>query len=310
MAARPRSNHGRYSRSVNAPDQNLGSGGDGFARELWWRVEMIHAVTYFAPESAQAAEALGVKGFWRRYFGFRAAPLGRCSAAVVEAAFFGFAPSMVRQAVPEVWNLASPQSWIGARTEAARVALRRVAPSIERVASSEHIQRLADAASKPGGAGGRALFVANRDLAELADPVARLWQLCTTLREHRGDGHVAAWVATGLSAPEVAVLFVSDLVIPDEVLQPNRGWTNDEWLAARSSLVDKSLIDNNGVTARGAALRASVERTTDELAAERFMSLPADQRAEMLTALATPANEIADSGLIPFPNPMGLPRQL
>lgn len=49
----------------------------------------------------------------------------------------------------------------------------------------------------PGGA--VPLFLANRDLAQPEDPVARLWQLSTTLREHRGDGHVAAWTAEGFA---------------------------------------------------------------------------------------------------------------
>jgi hypothetical protein len=36
-----------------------------FARQLWRRLETIHAVTYFAPESLAAAQDLGVRGFWR-----------------------------------------------------------------------------------------------------------------------------------------------------------------------------------------------------------------------------------------------------
>ena len=38
---------------------------------------------------------------------------------------------------------------------------------------------------------GRPLFAANRDVDAPPDPVAALWQAATTLREHRGDGHVA-----------------------------------------------------------------------------------------------------------------------
>ena len=34
---------------------------------------------------------------------------------------------------------------------------------------------------------GRPLFAANREVAEPDDPVAALWQLATTHREHRGD---------------------------------------------------------------------------------------------------------------------------
>ncbi len=289
---------------------------DGFARSMWWHLEMIHAVTYFAPESRQAAEALGLRGFWRSYFGFRAAPLGRCSAGVVEAAFFGFAPAMVRQAIPDVWDRADPTALLAARASSASSALRRVAPSIDRVSLAPVVARLHECAMAPGSAGGRPLFAANRDVAVvdghdghdgLGDPVTRLWQSCTTLREHRGDGHIAAWVANGLSAPEVAVLFVSDTAIPDDVLQSNRGWTDAEWSAARDSLVSRGLLVGGGVTPAGQAARAAVEQTTNRLAAERFSGLSADERRVMLDVLGEPTAEIAASGLIPFPNPMGLP---
>ena len=37
----------------------------------------------------------------------------------------------------------------------------------------------------------RPLFAANRALCDHADPVERLWQLATTVREFRGDAHHA-----------------------------------------------------------------------------------------------------------------------
>ena len=52
------------------------------ARRLHHRLETIHAVTYFAGESRQAATDIGLKGFWMGYFGFRAAPLGPVGAGV------------------------------------------------------------------------------------------------------------------------------------------------------------------------------------------------------------------------------------
>ena len=47
-----------------------------FARDAWLRIESINAVTYFAPESRDAAKSAGLRGFWMGYFAFRAAPLG------------------------------------------------------------------------------------------------------------------------------------------------------------------------------------------------------------------------------------------
>jgi hypothetical protein len=38
------------------------------------------------------------------------------------------------------------------------------------------------------------------------EPVARLWHAATLLREHRGDGHIAALVAAGIGGTEAHVL--------------------------------------------------------------------------------------------------------
>ena len=68
------------------------------SRRSWWRLEPIHAVTYFAPEARAAHADAGLRGFWRGCFATRAAPFGRASAELVTATFFNFRPSMVARA--------------------------------------------------------------------------------------------------------------------------------------------------------------------------------------------------------------------
>jgi hypothetical protein len=46
------------------------------ARRLWEAIEPIHAVVYFAPEPAETARRIGLRGFWMGYFAGRAAPMG------------------------------------------------------------------------------------------------------------------------------------------------------------------------------------------------------------------------------------------
>ena len=46
------------------------------ARRLWAAVEPLHAVVYFAPETAAAAKEVGLRGYWMGYFAGRLAPLG------------------------------------------------------------------------------------------------------------------------------------------------------------------------------------------------------------------------------------------
>ncbi|MEM9563912.1 MAG: hypothetical protein AAGA93_14925 [Actinomycetota bacterium] len=281
---------------------------DPFARELWRRLESLHAVTYFAPESVDGAGQLGVNGFWRTYFGFRAAPLGPCSAGAATAAFFGFAPAMVSRAIPSVWDVAPPDSLLEARSTSAAAALRRIAgDEVEALAGdSTTIGMLGDAVGR-GHPGTLPLYLANRDLPPPDDPVAALWQLATTLREHRGDGHVATWTARGFAPVDVAVLFVAVGGTSRQALQPNRGWSDDEWAAATDRNVERGLLAADGrPQAAGHDAVAEVEFATDRLAEAPFTPLDDAARSRLLDALTPAASAIARSAVIPAVNPMGV----
>uniref|UniRef100_UPI00406BD6E2 helix-turn-helix domain-containing protein n=1 Tax=Pseudonocardia pini TaxID=2758030 RepID=UPI00406BD6E2 len=83
--------------------------GEHRARTMWRALEPLHAVTYFASEPRAAGEKLGLRGFFRGYFGQRAAPLGAVPAEVVTALFYNFAPDFVARSVPAIWGTASPE---------------------------------------------------------------------------------------------------------------------------------------------------------------------------------------------------------
>jgi hypothetical protein len=85
------------------------------ARRLWEAVEPIHAIVYFAPEPAEAARRVGLRGFWMAYFAGRAAPLGPVPSAPVVAMTYGFAPAMVERAIPDAWGFAHPDAVLDAR---------------------------------------------------------------------------------------------------------------------------------------------------------------------------------------------------
>ncbi|MEO0494104.1 MAG: hypothetical protein AAF081_11870 [Actinomycetota bacterium] len=282
---------------------------DGFARELWRRLEAIHTVTYFADESKEEAAAIGLRGFWRMYFAFRAAPLGVCSAGTVTAAFFGFAPSMVERAIPGVWELTTPAAALEARTAAATRTLRRLAAvSVETTADDPWVRGVLGDAVDHAPAGALPLFVANRDLPVPDDPVGALWQLATTLREQRGDGHVAQWTARGVAPAEVAVLFVAAGGTERDALQPHRGWTDAEWDEAIERRTAAGHLDaGGGLTPAGRALVDEVETATDRLADAPFVRLATTERRQLLDALTPTAVAVGRSDLIPAINPMGVP---
>lgn len=279
------------------------------ARVLWTRLETLNAVTYFAPESHAAANDAGLRGFWMGYFGFRASPLGAVAPATVEATFANFAPAMVRRAIPDAWSYASPNALCEVRAGAAAAALRRRVSDIDAIAAdcNEPLLAVVGAADPLG----RPMFAANAAVRLPDDPVARLWQLATTLREHRGDGHVAALVVEGLDGPSAHQLHAAEHGTPHEVLRPNRGWDDDAWASAAAGLESRGLVDDGGLTDAGRELRARVEHTTDELAASPVDRVLDDgARTALVDRLTGAAAQVAASGVIPYPNPMGLPMGL
>jgi hypothetical protein len=278
---------------------------DSYARTLWTAIEPVHVVTYFSPECLQANKDVGLKGFWMGYFGSRAAPMGPVPAGVVEATFFGFHPGMVRRAIPDAWKFAQPEAIVRARQEAAATVLRRIFPAVDEVASKANplLQRVVDAAPAPG----CALFAANRDLPTPEDPVAALWQATSALREHRGDCHIAILVSEGLLGIQSNVLAYAVAGNPLDVLTKTRGWTPEDVRAAVGALAARGLLDADGAaTEKGRAFREEIEERTNRLAAPPYESLDAPD--ELFALLQPVARAIGDSGDIPFPNPVGLPK--
>lgn len=290
------------------------------ARTLWHHLETVNAVTYMCAESREAAADLGLEGFWMGYFAFRAAPLGPVPPGVVEATFHNFHPVRVSRALPAAWRIASPDTLVGVRAGAAAASLRRILPDglADRVANAV-VPRL-HAAIADGDAAGRPLFAANRDLPPPEDPVEALWQACTTLREHRGDGHVALLTSHGITGCAAHVLAGStrprDHFVGArdgwesmaEMARRSRGWSSEEWARTVVALADRALVDADGrATSAGAELLAEVEAGTDELAIQPWRAAGEDGIAALVQDLRQASVAIAASGEIPYPNPMGLP---
>lgn len=277
-------------------------------RRMWRTLEPVHALTYFAPASTDALKATGLRGYWMCYFAARSAPMGAATSPVVEATFYNFAPRLVRRAIPDAWSFATPDAVLAARWDGVAAAL---APHAD-AASSDALataRQLLTRAVEHAGVDGRTLAAANASLPLPDDPRAALWQLLTTLREHRGDGHVAALVCEELSGLQAHVTMVGAGSITREVLQGARGFTDEEWDAAARSLVERGVLAEDGtLTTAGVALRRDVESTTDRAAAAPWAAL-GDGGCEQLATVLTPvAASIARSGVIPAINPIGLPQ--
>jgi hypothetical protein len=260
------------------------------ARRLWQAIEPLHAVVYFAPEPADACAALGLKGWWMGYFAGRFGVLGAVGPAPVTAMAFGFAPAMVARALPDAWTYASPEAVVVARFDAIAAALRRVLPADVDVAElSSLLWRAVDGCD----VGGRPLAAAWRAVERRSDALARLWLATSILREHRGDGHVIAAVAHGLTGLENNVMGATDR----EWMLEARGWSADEWDAAVTRVAE-----------RPPSLRADIEAMTDELAMGPVDALGAED-VERAIALAVPlSRHVIDTEVVPVPNPIGVGR--
>ena len=135
-----------------------------------------------------------------------------------------------------------------------------------------------------------------------------LWQATTVLREHRGDGHVAALVAAGLDGRQALVSMAATGAVPRAMLQAARGWDDEAWEESAAVLVERGWLRPDGTpTASGPPTRQGIEDLTDRLAAEPWERL-GDEASESLGAmLAALARAIGAAGSIPVPNPIGLP---
>ena len=281
---------------------------------MWHLLEPLHALLYYAPEAFDEAEALGYDTAerWPSYFAWRSAPLGAAGPARVASAFYSFSPEMVARYVPEsdgrdARESATPADVLAARLRAVDRTYRSVLGE-DTVKSPELAEAaaLARRAAEAAGTEGRPLAAANADLPWPEAPHLVLWQAATILREHRGDGHLAALLVAGLDPVEALVSFAAIGAAPEPVFE-SRGWSAAAWSAARARLAARGLVDEAGAaTDEGRALRAEVERRTDELAAAPWTALGPDGTARLADLLGGPWLSAIGSGLLPAANTLGI----
>jgi helix-turn-helix protein len=277
------------------------------ARRLWATLETLHDVTYFADGVRPAGMALGLRGFWMTYFAFRAAPLGPVPAGPVVATFAGFCPAMVAKALPDSWSRTTPRACLETRATVSTTALLKAGADPGACDRAAGLLGPVVAAADPTG---RPLFAANAALPLPGDGVGRLWQVATTLREHRGDGHVAALVTAGISGLEAHLLQVADGRFPEAVIRQARGWPDEDWAAAGEALRGRGLLAPDqapALTDAGRAVLDAIEEHTDERAWTGGLSALGEQGVEEVIDLLRPSvRAVIDSGMLPEANPAGL----
>jgi hypothetical protein len=275
------------------------------ARRLWTLYEPYHAVVYFAPQVAAAFKDAGYKGFWMGYFAGRLAPIGAVGPELGAAVCFGFESAMVARSLPDAWRFAPPVAALDARLAGVAGVLDELGVRDE----DDDIAEAADLAVRAAAAidiTGRILGAANAALPVPGSARLALWQATTTLREHRGDGHVAALTAAGIDGCRAQVLAVA-AGSDRQWLQPSRGWSDEEWTTAFDRLVASELITSEGLlTDRGRGLHGAIEAQTDDAAEAPWRALGTTGTERLAELLAPIATRIAGD-IVPYPNPIGVP---
>ncbi|MEV6493975.1 hypothetical protein AB0M20_35925 [Actinoplanes sp. NPDC051633] len=275
---------------------------------LAWRVtEPIHAMIYFAPEAFERFAALGLNAM-EGYFASRGGVFGATGPGPVIATFYGFNPRLVRRALPGVWERTTPAAVLAARMAAADAALRRglgEAVSSPEVAEAAALARRAaeSACEIPQG---RPLFAAHTALPWPDEPHLQLFHAQNLLREFRGDGHVSALLTAGLGGLESIILHVASGQAPREFLQPTRGWRDDAWEATAEGLRARGLLEGDGLSEAGVALRADVEATTDRLAEPAYEVLGEPGRVRLAELTRPLSRALVKQGML---DPMNLVKQ-
>jgi hypothetical protein len=254
---------------------------------MWRTLEPLHGMIYFAPEAAAAYQEAGLDDDRAGYFASRAAPMGAVNAEVVVATFFNFNPTLVARAVPRCWELVSPSEMVGARFVAADGALRRILGEAIDSPEMREAATLARTAASAVSTVGRPLCAGHASVVWPSQPHLVLWHALSVLREYRGDGHIAALVASDLDAVQALVIHAATGEVPRTALQSTRQWADGAWDAATASLVERGLVAGDSLTDAGRAHRQHVEDLTDELALAPWAHLGADG-CDRLRALGRP----------------------
>lgn len=258
------------------------------ARKIHRTITPLHGFVYFDPGAARRYDAAGVTGR-AQYFASRGAALGPVGPGPVVATFFNFCPRLVASCLPEAWRHTTPEQMLAARYNAVHDVLAPLfGDDRETVAEANDLLAQAVEVIRPRAAG-RPLYAAHADVPAPSDPIRLLWHRVTLLREWRGDGHVAVLTAQGTEPCEVLQIHAAaEEALTAETLRTMRGWSEEEFAAARERLVDRGELTADGeLSTAGRAHRQAVEDRTDELAAEPWRVL-GPQVARRLRELLRP----------------------
>ena len=228
------------------------------ARRLRDALEPIATHGWWSRPPYERRAAFGL-GFFDGYVWGRAAALGTPAASVVVAAFGVFEPGLLTDVYRQGVSRASRDEVLAALCLGAQESLATIVPPADAAAIADP---LLDAIAALDGMG-RPLFSGLRELPLPATAQGRLWRAAELVREHRGDGHLAACLAFGLDAVTVNILTELWLGYDFGEYSSTRGFSPERLSEALGRLERRGWVHDGALSAAGLAARLTIEDRTD-----------------------------------------------
>ena len=231
----------------------------------------------------------------------RSAPMGPVKAEVVWSAFFNPNPLAIRRLIPAAWDAAAPDAILAAQAEAFSGPLADAVASMDRGDLAE-LAALSRAVCETAieHHEGRPIFAGLASLPFPAEDHMMIWHAAKLLREHRGDGHVAALVVEELGRIDALVIHAAFDGFPAEMLRRSRRWSQEEWNASVASLYRRGWVTDAvepTLTDEGFARRRWIEDRTDQLAAIAFEPIGNDGIERLIELGGRFSRALEDGGL-------------
>jgi hypothetical protein len=270
------------------------------ARRLRDALEPIAIQAWWARGVHDRLAPLGFD-FFEAYVWGRAAALGEPSASVVVSAFGVFEPQFLTAIYERARLVAAREQVLAARVDGASASLASI------LGDDPAVARLGDAllaAVEAIDGAARPLFSGLRELPVPSDPHGRLFRGAELVREHRGDGHLAACVAAGLDVVSMNVLTELWTGYAPGEYSLSRGFSEEVVADSMTDLGTRGWVDGDQLTDIGMSARGAIEEATD-LTQQQLVSRLGDGLDELIASAEELSARIADARAVP-PDPRKL----